>query len=283
MRFKEFIEEAINPNKGTSIRGNEKFQQLIQSQFSQAVEKYKTGICIYRGQANKHRETEEPIKYADYTLFDAAKRKSRQSANTSNFYTLLLDSGNVPNWKMPSRSLGIIASSSLTKTETYGEPFVVLPINGAIIGVCPYNDIWVSFNGADICENLGQFNDFLNFIADYHNTRLNQKNVSKLIEQLQHIRLRGWDGRVIPAIKNYFVNYTLIKEPPDKYISKDMKTLYDFAIDFLSKPRLPFKTFTMNNYNIASSTGGIMGHEVWTDATCILVKKKIMDEFVGNS
>ncbi|VVC05805.1 Uncharacterised protein [uncultured archaeon] len=104
----------------------------------------------------------------------------RKSQNTSNYYTLLLS--NLPNWKnFPPRSQSLICSTSYRKAQTYGNVFIVLPFDGAKIGVCPDSDIFFTKN-YDYYSNLDivdlnnfwaslDFNDFdyLWFLRQFEN------------------------------------------------------------------------------------------------------------------
>ena len=80
-------------------------------------------------------------------IFTDPTASARKSKNTSNYYTLLLD--NLPLWQAyPKRSRSLICSSSENVAQKYSmfsTPYLILPFNGAKIGVCPKSDIWASF------------------------------------------------------------------------------------------------------------------------------------------
>src|SRR5271168_3608736 len=77
-------------------------------------------------------------------LLTDPSQKERKSANTSNQYTLLMD--NLPAWKeYPKRSRSLVCSTSSDRAASYGNVYLVLPFNGARIGICPEYDIWDSF------------------------------------------------------------------------------------------------------------------------------------------
>lgn len=79
----------------------------------------------------------------------------RQSANTSNFYTLWID--NSPLWKdFPKRSKSFIGSSSWRISSGYGDISLMIPFDSAKIGVCPADDLWFSF-GDQHLEDLMTF------------------------------------------------------------------------------------------------------------------------------
>ena len=68
----------------------------------------------------------------------------RRSANTSNYYTTILDA--VLPAEYPKRSASIICANwkNYNTAEAYanGDVYIILPYDGAKIGVCPDNDMW---------------------------------------------------------------------------------------------------------------------------------------------
>ena len=72
------------------------------------------------------------------------KQHYRESANTSNFYTGLIDG--LPAWKeWPKRSRSIVCTNRRKMAETYGNPLLVLPMNDAKISDCSQPDFCDSF------------------------------------------------------------------------------------------------------------------------------------------
>lgn len=68
----------------------------------------------------------------------------RKSANTANYYTLILD--NSKEWSsFPQRSKSFVCATTVQQTFSYGDPYKVIPFDGTPIGVCPEADIWNSF------------------------------------------------------------------------------------------------------------------------------------------
>lgn len=89
------------------------------------------------------------------------KKHERESANTSNFYTLLMD--NLPQWKdYPKRGKSLICSNS--EEGAYGDSsnkFLVLPVDNAKIGVCSEYDFWESFRNTWPGSGMDFFNNSL--------------------------------------------------------------------------------------------------------------------------
>ncbi len=81
-----------------------------------------------------------------YLLKGDSRTEERKSANTLNYYTLLLDNV-LPEWKeYPKRSRSFICTTELTKTYLYGNTYQVYPIGDPLIGICPEADLWISFD-----------------------------------------------------------------------------------------------------------------------------------------
>ncbi len=127
MRLVEYIQNK----RGYNIT-KEEADELIATKHKKA---YKSNSYIYRGVYD----------YGDYAYIEPEKSKQlRISANTSNYYTLILD--NSGNWKKyPKRSKSLICSTSYKTAEMFserGSVYRVLPENDSNIGICPKNDIW---------------------------------------------------------------------------------------------------------------------------------------------
>lgn len=112
----------------------------------------------------------------------------RTSANTDNYYTLLVDHD--PAWSdYPPRSSSIIASSKLRVAQGYGTPYVVLPEHDPQIGICSEADYWVSFprvraiSGHTDMSDLNQI--IRNMVHTYaHTPNFRPKDYAHLINML---------------------------------------------------------------------------------------------------
>jgi len=89
----------------------------------------------------------------------------RESANTHNYYTIMMDE--LPSWKhLPKRSLSWICSTSRYIADDYGRNYRVLPVGNPNIAVASSTDIWFSFSKGlqaltNNLYNLNGFNDLL--------------------------------------------------------------------------------------------------------------------------
>lgn len=110
---------------------------------------------IYRGRQSNKEKTK--------LLYAEPAKEPRRSANTSNYYTVLIDSI-LPSWKnFPNRSKSFICSTRFNTAHQYGDVYRMYPVGDPIIALCPSEDIWDSFN---YCENLDEFNNGFEYIQD---------------------------------------------------------------------------------------------------------------------
>lgn len=131
MRLTELTSRLI-PEK------EEKILSILRTKCSDAYTNWtnNSNCCIWRGVSNTP---------ANWYLADSSNAPPRKSANTLNYYTLIID--NSPRWsKFPKRSQSFVCSTSKATAGAYGTAlFAVFPFNGTPIGICPRNDIWDSF------------------------------------------------------------------------------------------------------------------------------------------
>ena len=247
MKFRKYL--ILNEGRSKSITYDE-FRKLLDSKCSDAVSAYKKGKKLYRGLAD-----EKPFVYIDPKYF------IRRSANTANFYTLLID--NSSKWKnYPKRSQSIICSNDYETATGYGFVYTVFPFNGANFGVCPTDDIWTSFT-YKISHGLIDWIDSLESITRKYGINLDDHKYSTFIKTLKMFDERykeindGWNEPSKYAKVEYekwFKGYT-----PEK----GMKTHLDDIFD-------PKK----NGFNLINSLHklppAVQDREVWTDSKCVM-------------
>jgi hypothetical protein len=176
MRFKAFLQEGISGNRKDYMKdglfrskaiSREQAIELVRTKHKRTMD-FDVPLMV-RG-TNKHNitiddddetTTEESYQHAVPSMIQ------RISANTANYYTLLLDS--FESWNnYPNRSRSLICTSlkGFNNASEYGSVFIVLPCDGAKIGVCSDNDIWVSFKPLCKALSLGDMGDFTYVIED---------------------------------------------------------------------------------------------------------------------
>jgi hypothetical protein len=219
--------------------------------------------------------------YFDYKYINPKKEEPRVSANTFNYYTLIID--NSKKWsKYPKRSQSIIClnDSYSTMDDFY---YWVVPKNGAVIGECNSRDFWVSFENISSMDDY--FNEyvrlFLNFpyidsnFNDIHIENINNKNKK---DYSYNIKLKRFDSNLSEfkkAVKNFdrwwknqktltlqefksnFSNISWIK----KWNGKE--SLYNVLEKTLDPSKNGFKIKTIKNIEIDK--------ESWTDAECLII------------
>lgn len=131
MKIQDIIRESKWGQRPVPLSDYFKFHD----QFTTAREAFDQGRRIYRG-----------VDVYDTNFFyqPVMQPGTRKSANVANWYTLIMD--NVPEWsKFPRRSASVICTTDPIMSSDYGVTFNVLPFGNPIIGICPREDIWLSF------------------------------------------------------------------------------------------------------------------------------------------
>lgn len=94
--------------------------------------------------------------YNANVLYGDSEIGTRLSANTENYYTLLIDEV-LPEWKYyPKRSKSFICASTERTAASYGNTFYVLPVGTPYIVICPQDDIWHSFDAFNYLPDLNK-------------------------------------------------------------------------------------------------------------------------------
>lgn len=130
MKFKGYLTEGR-----TSKISKDTALDLIKKNCGQITEIYKSGsLFITRDIWGDFKDK--------YGFVDPRKGQPRVSANTYNYYTLLIDDV-LPAWKKyPKRSKSIICSLD----DTYVGKYLVFPFDRCKIGITQVKDFWWSFN-----------------------------------------------------------------------------------------------------------------------------------------
>lgn len=119
---------------------------------------------------------------------------NRRSANTTNYFTSIVD-GYLPEWKpYPNRSDSFICSTGDSYASSFGTICKIIPADpNALLGVCPSPDIWDSFR-----VQIPALNSFI--IQMYNVSRkedtipvkeVSSDNINKIISTIDH-NVKGW-------------------------------------------------------------------------------------------
>ena len=277
------LSAAIGSNNFTNTPlSKDELTTLINSDYSEAYNKIHNGFCIYRGERSTL-----PI----YSICTPGLRKSQ---NTYNVYNRLF-SDILPSWEnYPPRNRSFVCTSNYERTKGYvyhnSNIYILLPKNGAKIGICPTADIWRAFDKSKLYQySLDAFNtEFLSMINDLNIFHYIMQNLP-LINLSDRNFIVSKKDKIIKEISKldaYFVDIHKNKIEYDKqYILYSLVTnelflkLFDLSmkqpsillcIDEILNPNTnKFKVKTISQYNINSNEN----YELWTDSPCIFIRE----------
>lgn len=228
-----------------------------------ALSRYQDGARIFRGV----RSSKDDIIFTHRT-------EERSAANTTNYVNLLVS--NLPNWKdYPPRNRSSICSGDKGYAEEYGFAFVILPFEGARIGICPGGDFFESF-----FYSVPEINDFLERIyLLLTNKKLPEKKepffaALKEIDELLD-RKKVKEIKVSEDPETTF-NRVFSKIPRPFFMGlfqKDKNWFYDDLVDFLEPTKAGFKVVNISQFPETTN-------EVWTDAPCLMVNQQLLDSYL---
>jgi hypothetical protein len=125
-------------NKKISL---EEVLSLIKTDYSDSWNQfYSDKVKLYRGII-----LPAPVKYC---IVDPTVRERESKSLPTNYYNTLF-SKHLNSWKeFPPRNKSLICASIEDKARNFGRLHLVLPKNGAKLGVCPFPDFWNCFSKA---------------------------------------------------------------------------------------------------------------------------------------
>ena len=212
-------------------RDSEAIIDIIQTQCSEAVACAKKGNILYKG----------------FTILDEyafridPSKKARVSANTSNYYTLLMD--NLPVWKdYPKRSRSLICSTNKSGANCFGTTYAIFPVNGSRIGICPKEDMWdILFVNKHSIDGMNEF---------YNDSGISDKSYEQFITSMFQKKdvLEQNFYPYCPSVSHDIMN------------TKSEAELISVLNKWYDPTRLKFKLTTTANIPSSKKT-----REVWTD------------------
>jgi len=279
MNFKTFTEAVSQHRQQRSRKIDiDQAKSLIKQNASQITDYYKghPNERIYRGYSASDTASYliEPTKFI------------RQSRNTSNYYTLLIDTI-LNSWtNYPKRSQSIICTTEYSMAQAFGYPFVVFPYNNAKIAICKTADFWQGFEylktEIDI-SGMDSFNQFIIepimriFPGQLFTYAFN--SASRLMDEDPE-----WLRALIGGLDWGTTQYSPYEVAKKSRLMHKFNNLIEWmlynkqtdfikAFDILLNPeKNKFKLQQLPKINLsANSEVGIYSNEVWTDANSILV------------
>jgi hypothetical protein len=245
--FKEYLDEA-------AITKTPMYKKY---DIDEAVKIYKTKCSdatwmaikdkpLYRG------ESQRLGGYKAYTVNPALTR--RQSENTTNYYTTILDNNPLMN-AYPKRSRSFVCSTRLNYTQGFGDPYVVIPYNGVKIGVCSGHDLWrtrVTLFG--IFVTINRMNDYWEDIPEIKPS--SWRSFLKFAGKLE-----AGDEKAIEVFRKAFEIH-------------DMGTLHEFANQFITDI---YKAYSPQSLEFDVCTTKDIHHnlgeqEVWVGGPVLMIE-----------
>jgi hypothetical protein len=205
----------------------------------------------------------------------------RNSANTNSWYNQFID--NSPAWsKYPKRLSSYICANDHETAEGYGTVLTVFPINKALIGICPRDDMFTSFPEIEEIANVADYG-----IGDFQST------VSAILHHID-------PDAVIPAddsaLINFFKSITIEKILDSADDIKTRGAWYHFTILNFTKYMIKYKLASLADLyhhifipkDFKSSSPGQLpamsdSHELWVSGKCgFMDVAEIMNSTVEN-
>jgi len=260
MRFKAFLQESSSVSSAYKPISEEQLYTLAHTQFSEAFgERYP---YIIRGMNKKD----------DHNIFLVSGIKGRVSANTSNDYTVLTDAH--PGWqKYPKRSESLICTTAnnIEYAQDFGEVFMILPENGAKIGLCSGFDFWESFpiftkhlrkSFSDrYISGVNIFNDTLRGLMHAADIKLPEHNTS-------YVKLVGALNQISDYIQNK--NSPHVSAEEKKFFATVLsgeESMLEFCNRILDPETNGFKLVSYKELKPYSTKN----HEVWLSAPSLAI------------
>jgi hypothetical protein len=219
----------------------DKIFRMIQTNASDAYLAAKSGRPIFRGMRN----LSIPV------FLVTPRNKTRVSANTTNHYNLLFS--NLPSWKdLPPRNKSLICTTNLYTAKEFGpQTYLVFPLDGAHLGVCPAEDLWRT--------KIEEMNVYLEAFNDW----MSWSNVSvKSYDTLLQSFLLHTDTLSEPD-SDLLISNSFLKKVKKCKTKEDVIRLLDTALDPSDNGITPITSQEIDKIPF--------DREVWTDSKSYMV------------
>lgn len=219
----------------------------------------------------------------DSSVFIKYPKKYRYTTSSFslNYNNVYMD--NAPEWrKFPKRQASVMFTNSINYASTFGTAYFIIPENNAVVGVCPYGDLWssvsVSVNNHTI--TLPIFNHVLEILGiTYLQRNINNQNYNQFMQDLQLV-----DNLFINDKKNKYEDlFSVLKKDDllnDDYADAELNAITtinhiksNISLVELTKKLLSsdkFKTVIFKPKNFVELNTK-RKHEFWTDKPALLI------------
>jgi len=203
VKFKDYIKESGAYAPAVDVK-----------QYKEAILKQKDYKQIYRG-----------MKDTGNIIVADGNQLERKSANTENYYTLIID--NSPAWKeYPKRSKSFICTTEASVADAYASNILgkkavykVIPLENQNIAACTRSDFWFSFQRGmkkyglyDINSALDPNIDDLSSLNDALH-RSSEKLIGKTLDQDTYESFRNGISELEKRIKNIDTSRLVMNDP----------------------------------------------------------------------
>ena len=280
---KPVVADSLNNNTHNQYQYIEDIDEikevLARPEYSQAVEAYKNGHRIYRGQKRQEEH-----------LAALVTPGIRRSKDGSNFYTRLM-SDILPSWnEYPKRNKSAICANVPEITEDYviNYPFVIFPRNNTKIGICALWDIWYSFPFLEEKTNcnLDVFTrtviQFLSFVIHETEWSINQTFLADSTENIVSLFRLAEIICQTKISKSEFENLLNNNDIlfPETHLelynkAKQGKLLQYFSY-LLNPEKNNFKLVTINEVPKNNQ------HELWFEGQHLMIREDVVNEIFEN-
>jgi hypothetical protein len=264
MKIKDILTESHIDNLS-----KEEFQKLLETDYSQAYEQFKRGNILYRGFGSM-----------DVGLKRFQPMRGRESVNTNNFYTLIMN--NSPRFSdFPKRSVIVSSNRNVAMSFASDEHSlaIIFPKNGAKLGVCKVRDIWQAkpaelegyskegfYEIGRLIErlykwlgvnphNVKTYQDMLDVQNKFE--AMKKEDSEQIVEAMSHL-------------EDYLQQYNFPENLTEEIIEKGPQGLYELI------NTTPFKLVSVSNMQLGKN------NEVWFDEEYLAVSVNIAKTMFGD-
>lgn len=261
LTFKQFLAEKAAGKKPNYVGVDVEQANALLNQFCRnALWMLEENRPIYRGDPDN--APHNAMRKSGFAAVDTTATE-RASQNTSNWYTVILDSH--PNRKdFPLRSRSFIASMSLNRADNYTgwmkaeEPMIIIPSDDAKIGLVGRDDMWDT-----VITLFGERRDIEGFNSLFSKMAGKKASMSAL-EDFQKLLVSG-DRSALTRFKNAF------------YLSEEEAK--HFAPIFLQEIRKAYSAESTEHRAVTTAT---MPHkyvgEVWVGGKVVLISASMWNK-----
>lgn len=264
MRFKTFLEARAENSAKLEFVNISKIREFLENNCKDSLWMFKQNAPLYRG----FRKLDD-----SHPTYVDLRGTQRASENTSNWYTEIFD--NHPEMKdFPKRSKSLICTTDFDYSRQFGKPSVVIPVDGAKIGLAGTEDIWdlrMELFGGATGGSIKDANNTLQRIVWACQNDVRTKDAS--FEQLEQIDaiLKTPNNEIINRLSGdpyqFDLNFKKIIKDPD-FTDNFLQSI----LDAYSPTKLGFTSATTKNFKPNEL------QEIWFDTGAVVIGMQKWEE-----